>query len=165
MSVRVWGCARHAQIGVTCCQKSEILCTDGDLRRIAAHVGRDDFYEVKASVDPSYVPDEGDPWSMGFYPDGSRPVTKRKANGDCSFLGEAGCVLPMETRPVVCRMYPYVFDEHRITGVDADRCPMEVVQPGKTIVEQLEMDPVAAERWRAQLYAELREAPRRPVEG
>lgn len=167
MTVRVWGCARHAQIGVTCCQKSEILLTDGDKARISAHTGDDGFWEVRAPHDPVYRVEahERDGWALGFYPDGTRPVTKRKPNGDCTFLGHAGCVLPLDVRPIVCRLYPYSFDDERITGVEADRCPLEVVRPGGSIVEELGMDPAIAEDWRSQLYSELREAPRRPVEG
>ena len=162
MSVRVWGCARHAQIGRSCCQDTEILVTDGDRARIAAHTGTDDFLEVRPADDASYELDADDPvWALGFHPDGSRPVLRHQANGHCRFLGAAGCMLPMDTRPIVCRLFPYEYDASGITGVST-RCPAEVVRPGNTIVDELDMDRKVADAWHAQLYDELRAAPRRP---
>lgn len=163
MTVRVWGCARHAQIGPTCCTHSEILVTDGDRARVAAHTGRADFWQVEPPENPSYQPDPGDPvWAAGFYADGSRPVLKRRPNGDCTFLGPTGCTLPEDVRPLICRIFPYEYDAARLTGVST-RCPAEVTPPGRTILDVLGMDAPKAEAWRAQLYDELRTSPRRPM--
>ncbi|MEQ1500612.1 MAG: hypothetical protein ABMB14_00205 [Myxococcota bacterium] len=157
----VWGCARHAQLGPTCCQTSEIVVTEGDKVRIASWISRDGFWADRQPTDPSYRDDGSDPgWSLAFHPDGSRPTLDRKPNGDCTFLGAAGCVLPLDIRPIVCRLYPFLYDEAGFTGV-SDRCPKEVVPPGSTILEVLEMDQSVAAGWRTQLYAELRAAPRR----
>jgi Fe-S-cluster containining protein len=160
----VWGCARHAQLGPTCCQTSEIMVTEGDKERIAAYTGRSDFWHPSPPGDREYDPnDPEDPaWSLAFSPDGSRPILHRRADGSCMFLGERGCVLPLETRPLVCRLYPFEYRESGFTGVSS-RCPAEVVPPGSTILETLEMDETTADRWRRRLYAELRAAPRRAL--
>jgi Fe-S-cluster containining protein len=153
----VWGCARHAQMGPTCCETSEVLVTEGDKQRIAEHTGRDDFFEDRKPADPVYLQQDDDPnWlRWAFHPDGSRPVLVRRAGGACTFLGERGCTLPLEVRPLVCRLYPYTYTERGIDGV-SDGCPREVVPPGRTLLEVLDMDRGAAERWHRMLYAELR---------
>jgi uncharacterized protein len=170
MGGTLWGCAAHAQLGRTCCQISEILVTEGDRVRIRAElldhpiegVDPDGFWHDTWPASDVYCDDGSDPgWTMAFHIDGSRPTTKRKDNGDCVFLGPVGCRLSAESRPLICRMYPYAFDEHGITGLDDDRCPREVIPPGKSIVEVLEMEESQAERWRRQLYAEIRANPGR----
>jgi Fe-S-cluster containining protein len=151
------GCARCATLGKTCCQTREILVTTGDRERIAAYAGVRDFWEYTRPTDPAYLEQDHDPnWlRWAFRPDGARPILKRRPNGDCRFLGEAGCVLPMEVRPLVCRLYPYVYTEHGIEGV-ADECPRAVVPPGQTIVQVLDMRIADAVRWHELLYAEIR---------
>jgi len=158
----LWGCAKHAQIGKTCCQGTEVLVTAGDKRRIGAFTGRDDFWRDAWPPDATYLDDGSDPgWTLAFNVDGSRPILKRQDNGDCTFLRATGCALPLEMRPLVCRLYPYVYDEAGLRTVSADRCPAEVVPPGKTMVELLEMDEARAEGWRSDLYREIRESPGR----
>lgn len=166
-SAELWGCAKHATMGKTCCQTSEVMVTEGDKVRIASHLrsagitGRDDFWADSWPADAGYVDDGSDPtWALAFNPDGSRPTLRRAGDGSCVFLGEAGCVLPLETRPLVCRLYPHLYDENGLDGL-SDRCPREVVPPGSTILEVLDLKRADAERWHGALYAELREAPRR----
>lgn len=153
----LWGCAKHAQIGKTCCQTSEVLVTAGDRARITEYARRGDFWGHRAPGNPSYADQDDDPnWlKWAFRPDGTRPVLNRKASGDCSFLGASGCTLPMTTRPLVCRLFPYTYTEKGIDGVD-DACPKEVVPPGSTILQVLDMKREEADRWHAQLYRELR---------
>ncbi len=144
----------------TCCQRAEIVLTRGDLARVQAASGRDDFYAFKAPGDPAYgVPDPQDPhwvpWTVRA--DGTRRVLHKQQNGDCTFLGAEGCTLAEETRPLVCRLYPFTFTEAGITGVDSDYCPTKLLAPrGESMVDVLGMSPVAAERWRKMLYEELR---------
>jgi Fe-S-cluster containining protein len=158
---QLWGCAKHALHERTCCQTAEVFVTEGDRRRIAEHAGRADFWELRAPSDPSYIDDGDDPAWMrhAFRPDGTRPVLKRRSNGDCVFLGAQGCSLPAGVRPLVCRIYPYEYDERGIRAV-GDRCPKWVVPPGGSIVEVLGMRRDDAERWHAMLYRELRDAHR-----
>jgi Fe-S-cluster containining protein len=153
----VWGCAKCSQLGKTCCQEREIFVTPGDRQRIALHTGLKDFWEYRAPADPSYLDQDDDPvWLHSvFRADNTRPILKRKPNGDCGFLGPAGCVMPVEVRPLVCRLYPYEYTFQGITGVAGD-CPKEVIPPGSTILTVLDMRAADAVRWHRMLYAELR---------
>ena len=147
-------CARHMK---TCCQTSEIYVTPGDVQRIGEFTGRDDFKEFRAPEDPIYLQLDDDPvWiEHVIRPDGTRRVLKRQENGDCTFLGNHGCVLPLETRPLICRMYPYDYDANGIRDDLANGCPMELLRPGQGLVAALEMNRADAQRWHRQLYAEV----------
>ncbi len=152
-------CARCAQLQRTCCQTAEILVTEPDVARIAAHVGRTDFYERRRPSDPAYFDaDEDDPnWlALTLRPDGTRRLLKRQPSGDCTFLGRAGCDLPLEVRPLVCRLYPYAYNETGLAGSDESYCPTSVLSPeGRPMAEVLDIDALDAERWRVSLYQEL----------
>lgn len=156
-------CARCARLQKTCCQRAEILLTLGDLARIEAHTGRDDFWSRRAPSAPEYAePDESDPnWHRyTFDADGTRRLLKRRAQGDCTFLGERGCVLPLETRPLVCRLYPFAYTESGLDGIDDDYCPTGTLlpksDPHATMLTVLDMREADGERWRRALYAELK---------
>jgi len=144
----------------TCCQTAEIFVTPGDVSRIESHSGRDDFHEYRLPENPIYRPDGSDPpWDEGaFEPDGTRRVLKRQANGDCTFLGAEGCILPLEVRPLICRIYPYDYDATGMLPELARGCPVELVRPGKGLIDELGMNLQDAERWRKQLYDEIRPA-------
>lgn len=151
-------CARHTR---TCCQRSEVYVTPGDVERIAAHTGRGEFYEFRAPGNPEYLPQDDDPaWrDQAFRPDGTRRVLRREANGDCTFLGSKGCTLPLEVRPLVCRLYPFEYTEAGLTDELASGCPLELLRPGEQLLTALDMHRSDGERWRQQLYAELRSEP------
>jgi Fe-S-cluster containining protein len=148
-------CARHR---LTCCQISEVYATPGDVDRITAHTGRDDFSEFRVPDDPYYLDQDDDPaWREHvFRPDSSRRVLKREANGNCTFLGPQGCTLPYETRPLVCRLYPYDYNEDGIRTELVEGCPLELLPPGQGLIEALDMRLEDARRWHRQLYAEIR---------
>jgi Fe-S-cluster containining protein len=141
----------------TCCQTAEVFVTLGDVRRIEQESGRDDFHELRHPEHPVYRPDDSDTiWrDKAFQPDGSRRVLKHQDNGDCTFLGPAGCVLPLEIRPLICRIYPFDYDADGLLDDLARGCPLELVRPGMELIEELEMNREQAENWRKQLYAEL----------
>lgn len=172
----LWGCARHAALGKTCCQGRDVLITAGDRSRISAHLraARAElsvagatagtsrsglspvaFWEWRSPSDPAYADAGDDPhwlaWSTRA--DGARPVLRQQAGGDCVFLGRRGCGLPVEVRPLVCRLHPHTYTERGIAGVDG--CPAEVVPPGSTLLEVLDMRPADAARWHRMLYDEL----------
>jgi Fe-S-cluster containining protein len=154
---RLWGCARCASIQRTCCQDTDVLVTPGDVERIARHVGRRDFWERRQPVDPDYLDQDDDPnwllWTMGD--DGARQVLKQRTDGDCGMLGAAGCVLPLDVRPLVCRLQPFEYTEQGLTGFD-DRCPGAAIPPGESIETTLGLDRAVARRWHEILYLELR---------
>jgi len=150
-------CMRCAQCRRTCCQLSEVYVTLGDVQRIAAHTHRSDFHDYAIPDNPVYLPDDDDPaWRDGvFRPDGTRRVLRRRPQGDCVFLGPGGCTLPMDVRPLLCRIYPYDFDEHGLRSELAPGCPLELLRPGEGLIEALYMNRTDAEAWHEQLYEEI----------
>jgi Fe-S-cluster containining protein len=152
-------CVRCARVQRTCCQTSEIYVSPGDVRRIAAFTGQTDFFEDRAAENPTYLPQDDDPaWRDNmFQADGKRRVIYKVADGSCQFLGAHGCQLPMETRPLVCRIYPYDYDDHGIKKDLSHGCPLHLVRPGQDLLTELNMHLTDAERWHQQLYDEIRE--------
>jgi Fe-S-cluster containining protein len=151
-------CARCAQHTTTCCQKTDIYVTPGDVERVAGHLGRRDFYEFRPPSDPVYMQQDDDPiWPRLVYKkrDGTRRVLKWQTTGDCTFLGPQGCVLPTEVRPLICRIYPFDFNEQGIVPTLAKGCPLELLSPGESLLHVLQMNDNDAEALRRQLYAEL----------
>ncbi len=151
-------CARHMK---TCCQTSEIYTTSGDVQRITEYTGQSDFVEFRKPANPAYSEQDDDPiWrDHVFRSDGSRRVLKRQANGDCHFLGDKGCRLPLETRPLICRIYPFDYTADGIKETLATGCPTELLKPGQHLIAALEMNLDDARRWHAQLYQELQREP------
>lgn len=154
-------CARCAKLQRTCCQSTEIFVTLGDVRRISAHVPLEPFHEWRRPASADYLArDDDDPlWAEATIgAGGQRRVLVKTETGDCTFLGEAGCRLPEDVRPIVCRIYPFSFTEDGIDGEDPEYCPTSVLAPsGENMSKVLEMSRAAAEAWRQQLYAELKE--------
>ncbi|MBK8976226.1 MAG: YkgJ family cysteine cluster protein [Planctomycetes bacterium] len=161
MSADPHPCARCAQIQRTCCQRAEILLTGGDVARIRAHSGRADFDERRVPLDPAYLEhDPDDPEWLGLTVgrDGRRRMLVRRAEGDCTFLGAQGCVLPTEVRPLVCRLYPWSYTAGGLATESADYCPPVLLRfAGDSMLDVLDMQRADAERWRARLYDELRD--------
>ena len=145
----------------TCCQRTEVLVTSGDVARIEASVGTRDFHEWRVPPDPSYSdPDPADPrwhlWTVRA--DGKRRVLKQEPTGDCVFLGAGGCTLAREVRPLICRLYPLAYTEAGIVGESAEYCPSALLQPpdGRMAL-LLRMDELDVRRWHTMLYRELKE--------
>jgi Fe-S-cluster containining protein len=153
-------CARHRK---TCCQTSEVYATPGDVQRITEYTGKEDFTEFRAPANVLYLDQDDDPlWrDRVFREDHTRRVLKREENGDCTFLGEAGCVLPYEIRPLICRLYPYEYTEEGIADDLADGCPLELLPPGQGLIEALDMNIENARRWHRMLYEEIHLEPER----
>ncbi len=154
-------CARCAAVQRTCCQRAEILVTAGDVDRISTHTETSAFVERRRPTDPEYVePDAGDPNWLRYTvrEDGTRLMLRRRPDGDCVFLGADGCKLTLAVRPLVCRIYPFGFTEFGLAGIAADYCPTNLLAPaGTSMTDVLGMSAFDAERWRTQLYQELRD--------
>ena len=165
MSNEEFLCARCARHMKTCCQTSEIYVTLGDVERIADHIGRRDFFHFRVVTDPVYLEEDDDPVWQEYVvrEDNSRRVLKRMPDGDCSLLGPQGCTLPLDVRPLVCRLYPFHYDERGIRDEPASGCPLELLQPGQQLIETLQMKLDDAQRWHKQLYQEIRENESQPV--
>ena len=119
-------CARCAAQGKTCCQGREIYLTPGDVRRIAAFTGENQFVEWHQTADPSYLDQDDDPiWRQHvFRSDGSRRILRRTPNGDCLFLGPQGCRLPLAVRPLLCRLHPLTYTADNIDAEADPACPL-----------------------------------------
>ncbi|HEY1064825.1 MAG TPA: hypothetical protein VGE52_01890 [Pirellulales bacterium] len=156
-------CVKCSQTRKTCCQVAEIYVSPGDRKRIADYTGRDDFWSFQYPGNPKYL--EGadeDPLWFACVPreDGTRAALHRRPDGDCTFLGPQGCVLPMETRPIVCRMYPYDYDINGIRPLlDVCYCPTHFLPPGRDMATELGMKIEDAVRWFEQLYEEIQTEP------
>ncbi len=161
----------------TCCQRTEILVTTGDVARIERHVAREggsqlarhEFHEWRVPPDPSYVePDALDPrWvELTVRTDGTRRVLKQKENGDCTFLGPQGCTLTKEVRPLICRLYPLAYTEQGVQGEAAEYCPIvQLAPPEGRMMLLLQMEELEIRRWHTMLYRELQEDLERDDEG
>ncbi len=147
-------CARHTR---TCCQRSEIYTTPGDEQRIRDFTGRDDFTRFCQPDNSEYADQDDDPvWrDRVFRADGSRRVLERQPNGDCTFLGSQGCTLPLEIRPLICRLYPYDYTAEGVKEELSEGCPLDLLRPGQGLIEALEMNIEDARRWHRQLYQEV----------
>lgn len=152
-------CVRCARLGPTCCHDREIYITPGDRQRIAGWCGHEGFFEFRAPESLEYAEaDPGDPaWHRYvFRPDGTRRILKRTERRWCCFLRSHGCALPVEVRPLVCRLHPFVYTEQGLTGELASDCPRELLRPDEDLLDSLGMNEGQAEVWRQQLYAEIR---------
>ena len=142
----------------TCCQCREIYVTLGDVQRVARRTRTFDFFTFDECCDPAYLDDGSDPvWTKGvFKPDGRRRILKKDEIGNCVFLGTAGCRLDMETRPLICRLFPFDFNACGLFPEPvAGECPVELLEPGQDLLGALQMNKAEAERWRTMLYSEL----------
>lgn len=148
-------CARHME---TCCKTSEVYITPGDLERISRHSGDKDFHEFKAPTDPVYLDKGDDPaWLHFVFRDGgTRRVLKRRKDGACTFPGAAGCDLPLDIRPLICRIYPFDFNEEGLYEELARGCPTELLREGRGLLEELNMEIDSPRLWHKQLYEEIR---------
>lgn len=150
-------CARCAQLGKTCCQDREIYLSPGDVARITAYTGTAAFYDWELPADPSYLDQDDDPvWqSHVFRSDGRRRTLRRTVSRDCFFLEKNGCRLPMETRPLVCRLYPFSYTAEGIADGLEEGCPVALMPPGVTLLSELGMSDERARTWHQLLYKEV----------
>lgn len=97
----------------TCCQKYFIYLTHGDRERIIHHTRSTDFLsEIPCTLNIEE-----------HLTTGKSKVTcsliKMEDHG-CFFLSANGCSLPLDVRPLCCRIYPYTWDRSSINGVSEE---------------------------------------------
>ena len=150
-------CARCARQGKTCCQGREIYLTPGDRERIRSITGTLDFVEWTAAADPSYRDQDDDPlWQRHvFDDDGRRRILKRRSDGNCFFLDAQGCRLPMEVRPLLCRLHPLTYTADRIDAEADGECPRHLLFADESIWEAVHITMDLARQWHRQLYEEI----------
>lgn len=148
-------CARCAGEGRTCCQGTAIFLTGGDVERIGA-VCSDDFWEMRKIDSSEY---EGflqyDAVWGRIFAKGEVRIIRHRDGGDCMFLGVDGCVLELGERPLVCRLYPYDYNETTLKGVHGHLCPLPEGGNGALLLALLGMNREEGEGWRGLLYEEI----------
>jgi len=157
MATKAIFCVRCAGQGKTCCQGSEVYVTLRDMGRIGRHTAFSGFCDFASPSNPAYLDQSHDPvWQAHvFRRGGTRRVLKRKPSGDCVFLGAAGCLLSVETRPLVCRLYPYSYTAEGICAEFDPGCPISLLDPGESLIDALHMSRDKAREWHRILYEEI----------
>ena len=158
-------CRKCASTQKTCCQEVNIVLTDKDVSRIAEHLQRSDFHEYRRlSADYFWEDSHSDAKKDVYWikllvkRDGTSHVLKIRDNGDCIFLKQDGCVLPLDVRPLICRIYPHYFNTFGLVRIEAYCCPQEVFpQNDPRWADCLDAPKDKACAWHKQLYAELRD--------
>lgn len=150
-------CARCACESRTCCQDREIYLTPGDRLRIRAFAGNEQFVEWCPTANPSYLDQDDDPlWRQHVFDrDGGRRILKRSPDGDCFFLGPGGCRLPMDVRPLLCRLHPLTYTADRIDADAEAGCPRHLLAEGESVLEAVNITMDLAHQWHRQLYEEI----------
>jgi len=149
-------CAQCSKRQLTCCQDSEPFVTLGDIARIQC-VYKKPFFERRAAGQPyiEAISMWDDPlWNEVTIINGTRRVLKKAKNGvDCIFLKKDGCSLPHETKPLVCRLYPFDFTEKKLMVLEP-ACPKDLA--GKDPTKTIGITKKEAKVWLKQLYQELK---------
>ncbi len=71
-------------------------------------------------------------------------------------LGPQGCLLSLEERPLVCRLYPFVYTARSLRQGDPVYCPPVLLDNCPcSVLEAMGMDIQDAVRWHRQLYQEI----------
>ena len=151
-------CSVCAQRGRTCCQDHDIYVTWSDCRRIFVHTRQKEFFEYRGCLNKAYLEQDNDPlwWQHVFRADGSRRVLKHKPNGDCMMLTPSGCSLPLDVRPLVCRLFPHLYSADGMAKEWDNECPAArdasaaQIEQGIAGVELCE-----AAQWHQLLYDEV----------
>lgn len=161
--VRMSLCMKCRDVQKTCCQDDpRIILTQGDVRRIRTFTGHSDFVIVKHYPDLSFLKlYEYDPnWKKyTVLPGNLRRQLRMDEQGACVFLSAGGCELPMNVRPLMCRLYPYNFNEYGIIGVYSGEdmvCPVRLLKEGVSLDQAVGMSYEQADSWRMAFYQELR---------
>lgn len=144
-----------------CCKRANIVVTIGDLVRISDYyLHSTSFWEYRLC---HYRPDQNDLlWNVLFRSDNAARMLKVRDDGHCVMLKDAtGCILPMDVRPLVCRLYPY--DQFTEQGLEDfpdpenSDCPKEFSKHLEdNLADIIGVQRNDAVRWHKQLYDELR---------
>jgi Fe-S-cluster containining protein len=151
------GCAVCSRVQRTCCQSSEPYVSRGDMDRIYNYRSLPTPYWCGFRIPPQeYLAGcRSDPaWAAKVLtPTGWRRVVLARFNGNCVFLEPTGCVLPMEVKPLVCRIYPWDFFNFKITGLSS-YCAVEARGEHQDMGEALGLTAEQAQTWLDQLRDE-----------
>lgn len=143
----------------TCCQdnKIEVYITKGDVDRIHKYTNQDEFYTFVIPKDELYQGQDDDPiWKENvFRSDGSRRILNRLDNSNCLFFGSNGCLLPMEVRPLLCRLFPLSFDSDGLFPELFEYCPTFLLRDNEKLLDVIGVNYQDAFKWHNILYKEI----------
>jgi Fe-S-cluster containining protein len=104
------GCCRLGAEGVT----RMFGLTRGEVDIMARASGlKPEEFVIADQVSSQFLTDLAaiHPVFLKTLPEGRRLRLKVEPDGSCVFLGPKGCRLPMDARPLYCRLYPFWFTE------------------------------------------------------
>ncbi|MGC1377815.1 MAG: hypothetical protein WA821_16400 [Anaerolineales bacterium] len=137
-------CSECSKLQPTCCENTEICVTNGDIKRIAVYIGRNDFYhlmpvaeEMKYFYENPFNITKGSEIYIKclFDEDGRRNILKKNGNR-CGFLTPVGCELPLNVRPIICRLHPYNWNDNKDIWLEP-HCPESLFKDEQEIKEQV----------------------------
>ncbi len=148
-------CATCASLGHSCCKGYQIYLTSGDIVRISGFLKHSDFYTYEPPILSDIEPDYDTCWLPLIMSEGNRVrVLNRTDDKQCCLAFAMGCLLPLETRPLICRLFPYDFINHHILGIDSS-CPISKECNWQSILDGMEMTESKAQHWVDLLYEEI----------
>jgi len=159
-------CEECAKIQKTCCERNDIRIglTNGDIERIALFAACEDFYEGKALeeefrgkyANPSRY-DEGEYIYVTclFDDEGRWNVMKRNENQGCWFITPTGCSLPPEVRPLMCRIYPYDWNDQQEIWINGTYCLASLFTDNEDLAKKVALPPEEAKRLVKLFYEEI----------
>ncbi|MFH1058529.1 MAG: hypothetical protein V1797_07610 [Pseudomonadota bacterium] len=146
-------CARCHGLGRGCCvapagPEHMFGLTRGEIAAMAAASGREpadfcvadrvgpQFLEFLAAINPVFVQ---------TMPGGRRLRLRLADSGACCFLGVEGCRLPVDARPLYCRLYPFALNPHgRLMVLMSGSClAQEGARSWREVLKRLDMDEAA----------------------
>lgn len=159
-------CSECAKLQTTCCEdvRSEIGVTSGDIRRILEFTGRNDFYHLMPVLEenkyilenPANIEKGSEVYVRYFFDDqGRRNVLKKNEKKACCFLSQDGCALPLDIRPIMCRLYPYHWDDDGNIEITAFGCPKSLFKDEQEIRAELCIPEEEAKKLITVFYAEI----------
>ena len=120
-------CVACAAQGPTCCrllpgsEEHTFPLSHLEWTRILEHVPDQGFFASERNS-PAFLTSmrhlfsgENEALEQLFPPHGEHLRLATRPDGDCAFLGPAGCVLPNEVRPSYCRIFPFWVFGDRVT--------------------------------------------------
>ena len=157
-------CSECSKLQPTCCEYTDICVTDGDIKRISDYSGGNDFYHlmpVSEEMKHYYGDYRNVEKGLDIYykylfdEEGKRNILKRVENNRCFFLTPDGCSLPPTAKPIICRLYPYDWNDHKDIWIDPHYCPKSLFKDEQEIKEYVCLPEAEARRLVDLLYDEL----------
>ncbi|MFH1034004.1 MAG: hypothetical protein V1806_05805 [Pseudomonadota bacterium] len=144
-------CARCHQAGGGCCRTGgdgvEYMfgLTWGEIAAMSAASGLDrDQFVVADQASPGFLAflRSLQPLLLRTMPRGRRLRLRLEENGDCCFLGHEGCRLPVQARPLYCRLYPLLVNPHgRLMVLMSQNClAQQGARSWREVMKRLGMD-------------------------